>query len=462
MPIEKFVSRLSVKGKIPTYTFEEGSSSEFYLADHYVEIIFDSDIDGKLDSELEVVVDAENMVSTESKARLMECIDELKNEEQGTGAKAVSVCVPSVVGKKLEEIEKILQELGLNQVIVESGYDKSNEEGGYVYTQNILAGKNVAKGTEIIIEVSKPGLIMPDLIGMPKEQAVERLKALKFNVYVDEIYSETVESGNVINQSIKAGARYNPDIPGDIEIEVSKAKMRNVVGLSKEQAVSELEDLGFKVKLERINSDVVQKGIVISQSIEAGSEYILDENSEIYLYVSNGKQSELPAGTVKVNSDLFQYQNMSYGEFKERIGKTLDYWRNNIFSAQLPDEELEIVFLASYFDEVTWYQVQDHDKCYRLQGNLQTLVDGITGEMTIDEIVSGLAQGNQVPMYSIAEGYVGGYSVSERYVVISFDSDGDGQRDAVLHIDIGEDEVLSQESEAWLFFGVMDGFETTR
>lgn len=160
---------------------------------------------------------------------------------------------------------------------------------------------------------------------------------------------------------------------------------------------------------------------------------------------------------IEIKPDLQKYQNMTYSQFKEMTGVEVDYyWRDNVFGGDIPNTNLSIAFRASYFNMDDWYQLQEHDICYRLEGTLGALLDGIEGEMTISELENALSQGTVAAKTEYGEGYAGVQTLSEVWAVITFDSNQDGQYDAAVHADITEKNTVNAETLAWVVLDLRD------
>lgn len=162
--------------------------------------------------------------------------------------------------------------------------------------------------------------------------------------------------------------------------------------------------------------------------------------------------------TIVIKTDLRKYQNMTYSQYKEMTGADVGYWRDNVFGGDIPNLNISIAFRASYFDWDNWYQLQDHDLCYRLEGTLGILLEGIVGEMTIEELKNALSQETAAAKAEYGEGYAAVQTLSESWAVITFDSNQDGQYDAELHVDIMEKNTVNSETLAWVVFDLRDNY----
>lgn len=132
---------------------------------------------------------------------------------------------------------------------------------------------------------------VPDLSGKTAEEARADLERVTLKCTLTEQYSDTVEAGKVVSQSIAPGTQV--DERTTVEVVISKGKepkvMMNVVGSSQADAVSALEALGLRVIINTANSDTVLAGYVVSQSVPAGATVYAGDS--VILVISAG-----PAG----------------------------------------------------------------------------------------------------------------------------------------------------------------------
>nr|WP_051527175.1 Stk1 family PASTA domain-containing Ser/Thr kinase [[Eubacterium] cellulosolvens] len=125
-------------------------------------------------------------------------------------------------GMTEDEARKALEEKGLS-VAVEYGFDEKVPEG-QVISQDIAAGKDVTRGTEIrVVICSEKDIIkLEDYAGQDVESAKKSLTKLKMTVQVNEIYSDTAKKGEVIEQLPAAGSK---QVPGStVVLTISKGK----------------------------------------------------------------------------------------------------------------------------------------------------------------------------------------------------------------------------------------------
>ena len=120
-----------------------------------------------------------------------------------------NVIVRGVTGKSEQEAVSILQNSGLK---VSKNYEYSDSvEAGMVISQNPSYGTSVTKDSTVTLVISqgKKSVKVPSVTGKSKSQAVSMLEKAGLKAHVREEYSDSVEAGVVIGQSI-AGEKLVP------------------------------------------------------------------------------------------------------------------------------------------------------------------------------------------------------------------------------------------------------------
>ena len=206
------------------------------------------------------------------------------------------VQVPSVLNLSEDEAVKILEEKNLKANV--SRYaDSNNYEKGKVMEQDPSPKKRVKKNTTVNLVISQGREVkVPDLSGMNLDQAEEKLKELDLALgKTNTEYSENVEKDKIIeqnprkNEKVQAGSEVDVTVSlGKKEPDVKNVKVPNFIGKEEDDAISLATENKLSVK--NINyeySDDYEKGVVLGQSISAGTQ--VAEDSSIDFVVSNGK-----------------------------------------------------------------------------------------------------------------------------------------------------------------------------
>ena len=118
--------------------------------------------------------------------------------------------VPNVVGSPRASAIQALGAMTLNAVVQQEQY--SGQPIDTVIAQTPAAGSSQPQGTTVLITVSKgpAPAIVPNVVGRFAATASSALSSLGFTPSVTRVFSDTVEAGVVISQSIAAGTETQP------------------------------------------------------------------------------------------------------------------------------------------------------------------------------------------------------------------------------------------------------------
>ncbi len=186
------------------------------------------------------------------------------------------VVVPDVVGKQMNLAKQILEDKNLRVKIAET-YDAS-VPAGQVVSQYPEAGSKVKEQRLVTVYISKGGeeVEMPDLKGISKENAEEKLK--KIGLKLGSVYEKnsSEEAGTVIAQDPRAGSKISKGQTVDITVSKGEKKQKMTLsdyrGTSLESAKSNLA--ANKLRLGNVTKEASSQaeGTIIGQSPAAGSE----------------------------------------------------------------------------------------------------------------------------------------------------------------------------------------------
>ncbi|MBT2487086.1 Stk1 family PASTA domain-containing Ser/Thr kinase [Streptomyces sp. ISL-96] len=198
--------------------------------------------------------------------------------------------VPSLLGQTEKEAAKRLSAAGLDVKKVEREYSATYERGT-VMNSDPASRARIRDNSSVTLVVSRgPRTVkVPDVERLPLAKARGELKEAGLAPgIVTRAFSEDVPQGSVVSTDPAAGTERRPD--SAIAIVVSKGspvEVPDVTGASVEDATSELEEAGFKVKVApgRITSQE-EAGAVARQSAAEGAQ--LAEGDTITLTVSKG------------------------------------------------------------------------------------------------------------------------------------------------------------------------------
>jgi len=184
--------------------------------------------------------------------------------------------VPDVVGLDRDRAVTVLTKEHLGYTIGEAF---SHEPVGEVIETSPVASGQIARGGTVLITVSKgPDMreVPADLVGASLEEATAALRRAGFTLGPHETtYDDEVPAGEVMAVAPTGEEAFEVGTEFVLTVSDGPAPLTviSVVGATKEQARADLERVGLVYERgEREFSDTVEKGRVISQLPEAGSE----------------------------------------------------------------------------------------------------------------------------------------------------------------------------------------------
>ena len=215
-----------------------------------------------------------------------------QDEEDKSG----KVTVPDVRGMSEENAKALLNKKGLGIQVV-TRKESKKYKAGKISKQTPEAGEKVSKHTKIEVVVSS-GLVgskkaIPDVSGMSETEAQNKLEDAGFKVTSSFQYDDSVESGKVISTTPEAGtkAEKGSTVTMLVSQGSNKKTVPDVRGMADATAQSTIKSYGFNVGTVTYDySDSVEKGMVISQTVEPGTK--ASAGTSISITVSNGPKPE--------------------------------------------------------------------------------------------------------------------------------------------------------------------------
>lgn len=265
-----------------------------------------------------------------------------KTSSASTSSEKLKVTVPDLKGKTLADAIIMLSEAGIKsyKYNYEPSDDVKKEE---VISVEPEAGTEIDKDEQVVITVSegKEETGIPDVTSVPQETAVSTLEGMKFVVLVKTKSSDEVEKGKVIETIPKAGTSAKEGDKITVVVssgpEEKKVKVPELLGLGEAEAIKNLRDAGFEVKVVYEDNDSVEKGKVITQSAQNTE---LPEGSKITITVSKGpKVTYTYTASVLIDANPFAEEGES-GSVKvvmEQNGKS-----KTIYSGELSYEDFPL------------------------------------------------------------------------------------------------------------------------
>jgi serine/threonine-protein kinase len=212
------------------------------------------------------------------------------------------VHVPDVSHLSAERAESSLKTSGLQ--VGDKSYRYSNKVSkGQVIETLPESGKSVSQHKKIDLVISKgyKPVRVPDVTNEKYSQARKRLRKRGFKVIKEKEYSDSVDKGYVITQSLTAGKKVKHPNKHKIYLSVSMGprrgrahlskgiKLRDLTGYSLRGVQDYANDNGLRLQITEKNSDDVAKNNVISQDPAVGT--VVHRGDTISVVISKG-----PAG----------------------------------------------------------------------------------------------------------------------------------------------------------------------
>ena len=205
--------------------------------------------------------------------------------------------VPDVKGYSQAKAESALKALGLTVDITEVASE--DVAAGKVISTSPVAGKKIDKSGVVSVVVSKgkeedQKIEVPAITGKTEAKAKELLKAAGLaSGQASQEFSDTVDEGNIISQSPKAGTKVDKD--SKVSYVISKGKenkdvyIGNYSGMSESEATSKAQGKGLKVVVDYEYSSSMASGQVTRT--EPGNGTTVTAGSTIKIWVSKGTES---------------------------------------------------------------------------------------------------------------------------------------------------------------------------
>ena len=205
---------------------------------------------------------------------------------------ANKISVPSLVGMSQSEAKSSLKNLGLSIQVVEEVFSEDVPKGKIIATKPGGGGKVSPAGTVgLIVSKGQERIVIPILNGLTPDVASGKIADLGLSVgQVNESFDMKVAAGFVIGTDPKDGSEVRRKSIVNLIVSkgVEQLSLSSYVGKGGEQALSELNDLGFDVNVKYSFSDNVFKGQVITQTPEKSD--LISKGSKIELVISKGSE----------------------------------------------------------------------------------------------------------------------------------------------------------------------------
>ncbi|MBV9439913.1 MAG: Stk1 family PASTA domain-containing Ser/Thr kinase [Candidatus Eremiobacteraeota bacterium] len=198
------------------------------------------------------------------------------------------IAVPSVAGMSASTARERLIALGLRPSSSEEPSDTVLQ--GHVIRQDPAGGAKVAKDAAVALVVSSglPRVAIPDVKSFSAADALRTLQTAKLRGKVNETYSASVPSGQVIDVAPPVGASVR--VGATVALTVSKGVRPIVVpdlhGANVDAARRRVRALGLLLTVQPIESDGIPANTIASQDPQPGSS--VAPHATVLVQVSTG------------------------------------------------------------------------------------------------------------------------------------------------------------------------------
>jgi len=202
------------------------------------------------------------------------------------------ISVPSLVGMSQSEAKEALSNIGLVSEVVEEVFSEDIAQGKVISSSPGGGGRISPAGTVgLVLSKGQERIEIPVITNLTPDVATQKISALGLTIGdINEVFDMKVESGFVIGTDPKSGEKVKRNSVVNIVVSkgVEKIALITYVGKGGDEALSELTNSGFDVKVVYKFSDKVFKGQVVSQTPESSE--AIGVGSKIELVLSMGPE----------------------------------------------------------------------------------------------------------------------------------------------------------------------------
>jgi len=300
--------------------------------------------------------------------------------------KPKDILLPNFTNLTLDEAKAKAEEVKLNLNVSEEKYDVQIEEGKIIsqdpkYQPNFTVKERstvnvvVSKGQEIV-KVTK-------LVGKTKDEARKELKDLGLEMEIEEVNSDDVEPGIVIEQDKQEGEEVlaGTKIKLKVSLGIEKVEVPDLKGLSEDEAKAKITEAKLKwIRTDKIKDSSKGTGVV-EQNISPKS--MVDKNTEISITIN--EYQKITQGTI--NIDVAELTGYTPKYKKVEDGKDED-GKTKYKDVLIPPEKVKIKVTVND-EQVTEQEVSEDEKALQVNFDgegtvrIKVIIDGST-KKTVD------------------------------------------------------------------------------
>ena len=300
--------------------------------------------------------------------------------------KPKDILLPNFTNLKLDEAKAKAEEVKLNLNVSEEKYDVQIEEGKIIsqdpkYQPNFTVKERstvnvvVSKGQEIV-KVTK-------LVGKTKDEARKELKDLGLEMEIEEVNSDDVEPGIVIEQDKQEGEEVlaGTKIKLKVSLGIEKVEVPDLAGLSEDEAKAKITEAKLKwIRTDKIKDSSKGTGVV-EQNISPKS--MVDKNTEISITIN--EYQKITQGTINIDVAALTGYTPKYKKVED--GKDED-GKTKYKDVLIPPEKVKIKVTVND-EQVTEQEVSEDEKALQVNFDgegtvrIKVIIDGST-KKTVD------------------------------------------------------------------------------
>ena len=300
--------------------------------------------------------------------------------------KPKDILLPNFTNLTLDEAKAKAEEVKLNLNVSEEKYDVQIEEGKIIsqdpkYQPNFT----VKEGSTVNVVVSKGQEIVKvtKLVGKTKDEARKELKDLGLEMEIEEVNSDDVEPGIVIEQDKQEGEEVlaGTKIKLKVSLGIEKVEVPNLTGLSEDEAKVKITEAKLKwIRTDKIKDSSKGTGVV-EQNISPKS--MVDKNTEISITIN--EYQKITQGTINIDVAALTGYTPKYKKVED--GKDED-GKTKYKDVLIPPEKVKIKVTVND-EQVTEQEVSEDEKALQVNFDgegtvrIKVIIDGST-KKTVD------------------------------------------------------------------------------
>ena len=300
--------------------------------------------------------------------------------------KPKDILLPNFTNLTLDEAKAKAEEVKLNLNVSEEKYDVQIEEGKIISQDpKYQPNYTVKEGSTVNVVVSKGQEIVKvtKLVGKTKDEARKELKDLGLEMEIEEVNSDDVEPGIVIEQDKQEGEEVlaGTKIKLKVSLGIEKVEVPNLTGLSEDEAKAKITEAKLKwIRTDKIKDSGKGTGVV-EQNISPKS--MVDKNTEISITIN--EYQKITQGTINIDVAALTGYTPKYKKVED--GKDED-GKTKYKDVLIPPEKVKIKVTVND-EQVTEQEVSEDEKALQVNFDgegtvrIKVIIDGST-KKTVD------------------------------------------------------------------------------